>query len=525
MQLSSTDLASIAPQCILAVFGMLVLLVDAIWPRGSRRLLVNLTLLGLILTGVTAWVLLPKANATVNPTMQGMVLADGYTTFFTLVFVLGTGISAMLAVKFLEQARVPHGEYYALLLFTTVGALIMASSINLICIFIGLEILSISLYILAGYQKEKHASEESAVKYFLLGSFASAFFLYGIALIYGATGSVNIQTIGSGFRDLTDTRAFGEPGRNFLLLAGIAMLLVGFCFKVAVVPFHVWTPDVYEGAPTPVTAFMSVAAKAAGFAAFLRVYGSGFQEQNLQIQISAVLTSIAALTMFVGNVLAVVQKGIKRMLAYSSIAHAGYMIAGLVAVIRPSTGVGPVSAPNQAVTAILFYSLVYTVSTLGAFGVLLALRKKGEEVTEISDLAGLGFRYPILGVLMSLFMLSLAGLPPTAGFFGKLALAQALVGMISVNSALVWLVIVFALTSVVSFYYYLGVVRAMYMDKPADDVREMPVASTDGYLKLALGISALGSILFGLMPNGALELAGRVAATFFGPASPFSAMR
>jgi NADH-quinone oxidoreductase subunit N len=518
---SGNDLLSIAPQLIIGGFGMLVLLMDALWPKISKRLVANLSVLGLIIAGVVTCVRWPKG--TVAPTMQGMVMPDGYTAFFTLVLVIGSALSIWLSVEYLERQGRDHGEYYALILFTTLGGMVMAASVNLICIFIGLEILSISLYILAGYRADRIESDESAMKYFLLGAFASAFFVYGVALVYGATGSLNIQKIADALQNASQ---FGlQPGKNYLLLAGIAMMLVGFAFKVAVVPFHIWTPDVYEGAPTSVTAFMSVAAKTAGFAAFLRVMAGAFKDPGVQVQISAVLASIAALTMLVGNVVAVVQPNIKRMLAYSSIAHAGYILTGLVAAVRPPGGLGSTpDAQVPAISAVLFYTLAYTVSNLGAFGVVLALRRKGEEVVDIRDFAGIGYRYPALGVIMTICLLSLAGLPPTAGFFGKIFLMNSLVGLLQQDQRLLWLVILFALTSVVSFYYYLGVVRAMYMDRIGADAGEGTTLAADWHLKLALGLCAIATVALGLWSGSALSLAQGVAATFLG-GGPTSAMR
>jgi NADH-quinone oxidoreductase subunit N len=505
---SARDILAIAPQLVVGGFGMLVLLLDAFFPKMSRLALALVSLVGLIIAGVWAWVLWPTTQPA--PALQGMVMPDGYTSFFTIVFVLGTGLSILLSTSYLERERPYRGEYFALMLFTTLGAMVMASSINLIVIFIGLEILSISLYILSGYQTERMESDESAMKYFLLGAFASAFFLYGVALVYGATGSVELGAISAAIQAAAQEGM--EPGQNFLLLAGVAMLLVGFGFKVAVVPFHIWAPDVYEGAPTSITAFMSVGAKAAGFAAFLRVIVTGFQDPGVQLQISAVLASIAALTMLVGNVVAVVQPSVKRMLAYSSIAHAGYILVGLVAAVRPGGFGMPTGAQASAVSAVLFYLLVYTVSNLGAFGVLLALRKRGREIQEISDFAGVGYRYPWLGALMALFLLSLAGLPPTAGFFGKLFLVHALVGM---NPPLVWLIVLLVLTSVVSFFYYLGPVRAMYMDPEGQEkVRDVTFVG-DWPLQAALAISAVGTVVLGLWAAGGVALAERVANAFF----------
>ena len=512
---SASDLQSIAPQFIVAAIGMLVLLIDAIWPKCSKRALANVSVLGLIVAGIVGAALYPKGQA--HATMQNMVMADGYTAFFTVVFALAGALGIWMSYAYLEKEGGNQGEYYALIMFVTSGALVMASSINLICIFIGLEILSIALYILAGYQTEKLKSDESALKYFLLGAFASAFFLYGIALIYGATGTVNLLEMSTRLSNASNTGV--EHGKNFLLLAGIAMLIVGFGFKVAVVPFHIWTPDVYEGAPTSVTAYMSVGAKAAGFAAFLRVIAMAISDPSVQLQVSAVLASIAALTMLVGNVVAVVQPNIKRMLAYSSIAHAGYILCGLVAVVRPGGFGLPGNARQDAISAVLFYTLAYTVSNLGAFGVVIALRKKGQEVENIADLAGIGSRYPLLAAAMSLFMLSLAGLPPTAGFFGKLFLIRALISM---NTPLVWLILLFVLTSVVSFYYYLGVVRTMYMESTDREATRSTSLIADWQMKLALGISAVGTLALGLWAGHALEIAQHVAQGFGGGGGPFA---
>jgi NADH-quinone oxidoreductase subunit N len=513
------DLVSIVPQLIIAGVAMVVLLLDAIWPRISKRFLAHLSVLGLLAAGIVTVATWPKG--TPKTVLQDMVVLDGYTAFFTLVFVVGGILSIWLSINFLETEGADHGEYYTLLLLTIMGGLVMTASVNLICIFIGLEILSIALYILAGYQTERRESDESAMKYFLLGAFASAFFLYGIALVYGATGTININSIATFLRDAGASAAVA-PGKNYLLLAGVGMLLVGFGFKVAVVPFHIWTPDVYQGAPTSVTAFMSVGAKIAGFAAFLRVITGGFADQNVQLQISAVLASIAALTMLVGNVVAVVQTNVKRMLAYSSIAHAGYMMAGLVAAVRPGGGFGVGGdARGDAVTAVLFYTLCYTVSNLGAFGVVLALRRRGEEIAEIKDFAGVASRYPGLAAMMTLFLLSLAGLPPTCGFFGKLLLIGALTKM---NTPLVWLLVLFALTSVVSFYYYLNVVRVMYMEKLPEDAADRPVMNADWALKLALGVSAIATVALGLWAGGIVKVAQDVAQAFIG-GGPFSAMQ
>ncbi|MFN3649220.1 MAG: NADH-quinone oxidoreductase subunit N [Armatimonadota bacterium] len=505
----TSDVLAILPQIFVAVLAMFVLLTDAIWPKVSKRVLANVAVLGLVL--VSAWVIATWPGREAVPALQNMVLNDRYTAFFNLVILGGTALSIWMSIQFLDREGGQMGEYYALLLFTAVGGMVMGASINLICVFIGLEILSIALYILSGYHTHRLESDEAALKYFLLGSYASAFLLFGIALVYGASESLDIRQISTNLGNLAVGGA--DPSKNYLLLAGIALMLVGFGFKVAAVPFHIWTPDVYQGAPTSVTAFMSVVAKAAGFAAFLRVIATSFQDPNLQLQISAVLASVAALTMLVGNVVACVQTNLKRILAYSSIAHAGYITAGLVAAVRGGGMSMLGDDPRQsAIAAVLFYAAGYTVSNLGAFGVLLALRKRGEEVQDLKDLAGVGFRHPWLAALLTLFLLSLAGLPPFVGFFGKLFLIQALIEM---SSPLVWLIVLFVLTSVVSFYYYLGPVRAMYMPTPEEDEGAVTTVTADGHLKLALAVAAIGTVLLGLWAGGVFGVAQRVAESFF----------
>jgi NADH-quinone oxidoreductase subunit N len=390
----------------------------------------------------------------------------------------------LLSMDYLEREGISHGEYYALLLLTTSGMMVMAAATDLIAIFLGLEVLSISLYILSGYARERLASEEAAMKYFLLGAFASAFFLYGVALVYGATGATSLDAI----RDRITQQGLG-PG-DPLLLMGTALLLVGFGFKVAIVPFHVWTPDVYEGAPTTVTAFMSVGAKAAGFAAFLRVFLKALPV--LAEPSAQALAVLAAVTMIVGNVVAISQRNLKRMLAYSSIAHAGYILMGLVAAVKHAPG---------GVPAVLFYMLGYMVMQLGAFGVIIAFRRRGEEVLELNDYAGLGFRYPALGAMMTIFMISLAGLPPTVGFLGKLYLFSA-----ALDAGYTWLVVIAVLTSVVSVYYYLAVIVRMYM-APAEAAGASAEAVSSAPLYVALALTAFATLILGILPSGILNMA------------------
>jgi NADH-quinone oxidoreductase subunit N len=484
---TGSEMFSIIPQMIVAVLAMVVLLVDACAPKGTAgRAPANVSLAGLIVALVAT---IKIGGNDTQAVLGGMVINDHYACFFNIVFILTAIAGVMLSVEYLEREGISHGEYYALLLLTTCGMMIMAAATDLIAVFLGLEVLSIALYILAGYARERLASEEAAIKYFLLGAFASAFFLYGIALIYGATGATNLEMIRE--RIASSGLGQGDP----LLLLGAALLIVGFGFKVAVVPFHLWPPDVYEGAPTTVTAFMSVGAKAAGFAAFLRVFMGGLHE--LSDQSAEVLAALAALTMIVGNVVAISQRNIKRMLAYSSIAHAGYLLVGLAAAVK---GAG-MDRPNSGVPAVLFYTLGYLVMTMGAFGVVIAFRKRGEEVLEMNDYAGLGFRYPALGAAMTVFMVSLAGLPPTVGFLGKLYLFSA-----ALDAGYTWLVVIAVLTSVVSVYYYLRVIVMMYMSPPETEAEPTEILSSS-YLHIAVALTALATLLLGLLPTGILDMA------------------
>jgi NADH-quinone oxidoreductase subunit N len=479
-----SDLIAILPQLIVAVLAMVVLLADAVAPKMSKRALAHISVVGLLV----ALVVQITQKAAPVALLQNMIIADQFANFFNIVFLVGTLISVLMSVDYLEREGISHGEYYALLLLTTVGMMIMGAATDLIIVFLGLEVLSISLYILAGYARERLASEEAALKYFLLGSFASAFFLYGVALIYGATRSTNLIEIG---------RQVAAGGTiSPLLVAGAALLVVGFGFKVAVVPFHLWTPDVYEGAPTSVTAFMSVGAKAAGFAAFLRVFAVALP--GLGEETARIVAVLAALTMVWGNFVAIAQKNIKRLLAYSSIAHAGYIMVGMVAAVHPANDMNR----SDAIASVLFYTLAYTVTNLGAFAVVMAFRRQGEEILELDDYAGLGLRYPALGAAMTLFMISLAGLPPTVGFIGKFYLFRS-----ALAAGATGLVIVGVLTSVVSVYYYLAVIVRMYMVAPTPAAEEQGPATvaSGGPLNLALGLTALATLLLGLFPGGLLN--------------------
>ncbi len=460
----------------LSAGAMLLLMLEFVpaRPGGSRAAVISL--LTLLAAGAAVFIVRDARRSIFG----GMFVHDGFTVFFTLLFCAIGALSVLISWDYVRRLGLRSAEYYALLLCATLGMIVMAASNDLITVFLGLELMSIALYVMVGCRRGQLESNEAALKYFLLGAFASGFLLYGIALIYGATGSTNLRTI-SAF--MADSPMLGNP----LFLVGALLLLVGFGFKVAAVPFHMWTPDAYEGAPTSVTAFMSAGAKAAGFAALLRVGLSALAE--VQADWRPVLAWIAVVTMTVGNVTGVAQTSLKRMLAYSSIAHAGYV---LVAVTAGGT---------RGASAAVFYLAVYAAMNLGAFGILAMLGREREERVLVSDLAGLGFRHPVLGVAMTIFMLSLGGIPPTAGFMGKVYVFGA-----AIDAGLVPLVVVGVLNSVVSVFYYLRVTVAMYMEEPAGDPAHVSWAAPAA---IALIATLVLTLWWGIQAQGLLLEAQR----------------
>jgi NADH-quinone oxidoreductase subunit N len=465
---------AILPLLVVTVTAVLTLLAD-LWMEGpDREALGWIGLVGLLVAAVTAVTLWNKHLST----FSNAVIMDRYGLFFTLLFCVASGLTLLMSMNYVELTDIRTGDYYSLILFSTVGMVLMATATDLIVIFLGLEVMSIAVYVLAGICRGEVRSNEAALKYFLLGAFATGFLLFGIALLYGATGSTTLSAIAAHI-----TKA-GAQERT-LVLAGMALLLVGFGFKVAAVPFHVWTPDVYEGAPTAVTALMAVGVKAAGFAAFARVFMHTLTMMSGDW--GGVLWVLAALTMTIGNVTAILQTNIKRMLAYSSIAHAGYLLVGMVA------------GGEYGGTAVLFYLIAYTLMTLGAFAVVIALGRRGAPNENLDDYAGVGFRYPFLGLAMMVFMLSLAGVPPLVGFIGKFYIFSA-----AVRSGYVGLAVIGVLNSVVSVYYYAGVLVRMYM---LEGVLEIPVPSSRPYLFATLLLTIAGTILLGLFPGPLFELA------------------
>ena len=406
------------------------------------------------------------------------IALDRYALFFNFVICLTGMLTLLMSMDYLHTINLVVGEYYVQVLLAVVGMMLLAAATDLIVLFLGLELMSISVYVLAGIWRPELRSSEAALKYFLLGAFASGFLLYGIAMAYGAFGTTTLAPIAMQLDTLT---AEQRP----LALAAVGLLLVGFGFKVAAVPFHAWAPDVYEGAPTSVTALMAVGVKAAAFAAFTRVFLHTLG--TMAVDWSGTLWILAVLTMTVGNIAALVQRNIKRMLAYSSIAHAGYLLVGMV------------GGGEDGGAAVLFTLLVYALMTTGAFAVVIAIGRRGEPNEDIADYAGLGFRYPFLGGCMVVFMLSLAGIPSLAGFTGKFFLFSA-----AVQKGYVWLVIIGALNSTVSIYYYAGVLVQMYMGEGTRDVQGV---AHRPYLLATLLITSVGTVALGLFPSWALALA------------------
>jgi len=441
-----TDLFMILPELFVVAAACLVLVLDPITPASKKELLAWLSLGTLALCiGLTGGQI-GSSNQRMSA-FSDLVVVDGYARFWKLLLYGVSGLTILMSLPYLKVERLHLGEYYGFILLALSGMMVMVSGADLLTIYLGTELMSISLYVMAGLKRSSPRSLEASAKYFVLGAFSSGLLLYGISLLYGLAGSTKLAAIAGAI----GTRGFDDP----LVLFATILLTVGFGFKLAVVPFHMWTPDVYQGAPTSVTAFMAVASKAASFAAFLRVFVEGLG--GIKGNWSAMFLVLCLATLVLGNVVAIVQTNIKRMLAYSSIAHAGYALIGLVAAGR-STGE---SGGTAGIASVMLYLALYAFMTLGAFAVIAMFRKGGLEGEEIEDFTGLAKRQPLAALLMLIFMVSLAGIPPTAGFIGKFY-----VFMAAVESGLTWLAAIALLFAAVSAYYYMRVVMVMYMREP-----------------------------------------------------------
>jgi len=466
------DLISLAPVLVLSVFTMLVMLTDLFIGK-NKSLLVFLSLTGLLMAAVSSFA---KTGWPVR-SFGGSYVVDHLSVFFTLVFCISSALAILISVEYNRREKINVGEYYTLIMFCTVGMIILASSTDLIMIFLGIEIVSLCLYVLAGIRRRDVRSNEAALKYFLLGAFATGFLLYGMTILYGTTGTTKLAGIAEA---ISSGQVLSQP----LMLMGVVLLILGFGFKVASVPFHMWAPDVYQGAPTPVTAFMAVGPKAAAFAAFFRVFTEAMPE--LASSWDMILSIVAVITMFVGNLGAIVQTNIKRLLAYSSISHVGYILIAIIA------------RNSLSSSALIFYMLVYAFMIFGAFGVVILIGREGKENLELKDYSGLGFQAPLLALCMSIFMLSLGGLPPLAGFIAKFYIFQA-----ALNEGYVTLVVLAVLNSAISFYYYLRVIVFMYMKEPEGEFQ----ISLAPLTLLVVIISVLGTVDLGLFPGPVLSLA------------------
>ncbi len=487
ISIAPLNLLAIAPQIVVSVTALVVLLVGLFLPEEHRGRIAWPSLAGVLIAAGLLYYLWDRNDLT----LSAMLRTDGYSLFLNLIILIAAALAILFSVDYAGRVRLPRTEYYSLLLLSTTGMMLMTAAVNLITLFLALEMLSIALYVLVGLNRAEQRSGEAAIKYLVLGAFSSGFLLYGMALVYGQVGSMALDDV----RVHLLSTGSQSP---VLLWLGLGLMLIGFGFKVALVPFHMWTPDVYQGAPTSVTAFMSAGTKVAGFAALGRVTLVAFSGlQNVWIWVLAVL---AALTMTIGNLAALRQTNLKRMLAYSSIAHAGYVLVGLTA------------ANRTGLDAVFFYLFIYAFMNTGAFAVLIAAHRLGSSPVageNLDDLAGLAEHRPWLAAAMALLMFSLTGVPPLAGFLGKLYLFSA-----AVEAGLIWLAILGVLNSVVSAYYYLRVVVTMYMrDKKGAEVVPAPLCPA---LQLGIAVAAIATVFWGLWPASILNLVTITTRSFFG---------
>ena len=467
----------VLPLAALIAWACVLLLVDLFIPKGHKGWTALIAALGLLLCMGLTIVQFKQASSGFN----GMVIYDGYSFFLNILF-LSSGLAGIaLAYDYIKRMQIERGEYYVLLLFSISGMMLMSQANDLILVFLALELLSIPLYVLAGFARPRLESEEASLKYFLMGAFAGSFVVFGIALVFGATGTTNLSAVFTAINN--------QIADLPLLTVGAALILVGLGFKVAAVPFHMWTPDVYHGAPSAVTAFMSVGAKAGGFAALLRIFISAFP--SLSTDLTMILWTISALTMFLGNVVAIAQSNIKRLLAYSSIANAGYILMALVPY-------GNSAVSSETVSAALFYLVAYALTSFGAWAVVIAVEKAEGQGLALDDYAGLARKYPLLAASMAIFMLSFTGVPPTLGFMGKFYLFRTVI-----QGGYLGLALIGVFTSLISAYYYLRVIVIMYMREGE------PVASKEFWVQFIAAVTAVLVVALSLAAGPLLNLASR----------------
>jgi NADH-quinone oxidoreductase subunit N len=491
-----SDFYYLLPEIVLTAGSLVLLMADLLVPRNRQSILAGITLAVLAATAVALY---PVADAHLQVS-KGLIAVDRFSLFFKVIFLVSAALTVLMSVRYLEVEGTRAGEYYFLILCATLGMMFMAGGTDLITLFIGLETMAIAFYILAGFLKPSRRSNEAAVKYFLLGAFSLGILLYGMSILYGLTGTTNLRALAPAL--------VGQEADPRLILA-VILVVAGMGFKIAAVPFHMWAPDVYEGAPTPITAFLSVGSKAASFAMLLRIFLEGLPSMRLALvenQVSGATSAtvspdigwgmmfyvLAVVTMTVGNFAALTQSNLKRMLAYSSIAHAGYLLIGVVA------------GTSRGVTAMLVYLFVYAFMQLGAFTVLALMRREDVVGDELKDLNGLFFRQPFAAVAMLVFMLSLGGIPPTAGFMGKFWLFGA-----AIDAGYVWLAVIGVLNSAISLYYYIRIVVFMYLKR--ETIGSEPAFSAP--LAIVVGVTVAATIVLGVYPRLLFEVAEASART------------
>lgn len=480
---TGSDYVRLLPEIVLSVFGILVMMLEAV-SKGKRAYLAYIALSGIVI----AFVLNIAAYNNPGTAFQQMVVVDAYATFFRgLVLVVGA-LCILASISYLDRENAQGGEYYALILFSLVGQCTLATAADLIMVFIGLEISSIATYILAGYLRDDRRNNESALKYFLLGSFATAFLLYGIAWVYGMVGSTNLESI----RVALET-GIRDPRIIQVVAVAAALIFVGLGFKVSIAPFQMWAPDVYQGAAAPVSAFMSAGPKAAAFAVFFRIFMTSFRP--VEDRWIYLVWGCALATMLIGNFAALLQTNVKRLLGYSSIAHAGYVLVALTA------------ASQLGIAAAMFYLASYALMNVGAFAVISHIAARNERFVKVEDLSGLSRRQPVLAALFAVFVFSLIGVPLTGGFFGKFYVFSA-----ALHSNLVWLTILGLVNSAIAAFYYLRIIVAIYMHEPGEATRD--IGSPSAGLNVAIWASAIGVLLLGIFPSVLLQFASISAAAF-----------
>jgi NADH-quinone oxidoreductase subunit N len=490
--ISTSDFYYILPELVITAGALLVLIADVALPRSSRGALSWITM---AVIGATLVSLTPFIDTRVE-VANGLLAVDRFALFFKILFLVAAALTVLMSTRYLEVEGASPGEYYFLILCATLGMMVMAGGIDLITIFIGLETMAISFYILAGFIKPNQRSNEAAVKYFLLGAFSLGILLYGMSIMYGLSGTTGLRAMAP------ILASFSGEERDPRLVLAVILVVAGVGFKIAAVPFHMWAPDVYEGAPTPITAFLSVGSKAASFAMLVRIFIEGLPASSADWRL--LFWMLAIVTMTVGNLAALTQTNIKRMLAYSSIAHAGYLLMGVVA------------GTSRGISAMLIYLLIYAFMQLGAFTVIVMLRRRDVIGDELKDFSGLAFRQPFAAFAMLVFMLSLGGIPPTAGFMGKFWLFGA-----AIESGYVWLAVIGVLNSAISLYYYIRLVVFMYLKR--ETIGSEP--TTTPALAFALTVAVAATIVLGIYPRFLFEVAEASARTLGAASDVLNALR